>query len=201
MKNIFDKKNEFYKIEFKDLNLSGIRIDHKEFDTCKFIRCNFSASQFEHCKFLESEFIGCNLNLIKLKYSRFSDVVFDDCKATGINWTEVAWPNIQLHTPINFYRSQINYSVFMGLRMQEIVITECIAHEIDLREADLSSADLSLTDFMGSHFNQTILTAADLRGATNYHIDILNNRISKAKFSTPDVLGLLDSFDITIEPK
>jgi hypothetical protein len=45
-------------------------------------------------------------------------------------------------------------------------------------------------------FNQSNLEKVDFRTSKNYAIDPENNRIKRAKFSYPDVLGLLDKYDI-----
>ena len=44
-----------------------------------------------------------------------------------------------------------------------------------------------------------LLAAVCIRGAINYMIDPTENSIKKAKFSFPDVVNLLRSFDIEIE--
>jgi fluoroquinolone resistance protein len=43
------------------------------------------------------------------------------------------------------------------------------------------------------------LEKADLRTAYNYSIDPSINKIKKAKFSLPGVVGLLSKYDIEIE--
>jgi hypothetical protein len=48
-------------------------------------------------------------------------------------------------------------------------------------------------------FENTILQKADLRSAFNYAIDPEINKIKKAKFSLPEVTGLLKKYDIEID--
>ena len=54
-------------------------------------------------------------------------------------------------------------------------------------------------DFSGAVFENTILEKADLRTAINYSIDPEINRLKKAKFSMPGLIGLLDKYDIELE--
>ena len=50
-----------------------------------------------------------------------------------------------------------------------------------------------------SMFARTRLVAANLTGAQNYRIDILNNDIKRARFSLPEAVALLDSLDIELQ--
>jgi len=75
----------------------------------------------------------------------------------------------------------------------------CEAKEVDFTEADLTGADLQNTDFENSRFYNTNLSAADLRGARNFYIDVKNNVLKKARFSFAGAVTLLDCLDIVIE--
>jgi hypothetical protein len=50
----------------------------------------------------------------------------------------------------------------------------------------------------GATFDNTNLEKTNFTTAFNYSIDPDNNRIKKAKFSVPGVLGLLNKYDIVI---
>lgn len=52
--------------------------------------------------------------------------------------------------------------------------------------------------FNGSLFNKTILNRADFTDAVNYQINILQNEVTKAKFSRFEALNLLHSLDIEL---
>jgi hypothetical protein len=51
----------------------------------------------------------------------------------------------------------------------------------------------------GATFENTNLEKADFRTSFNYSIDPEINRIKKAKFALPEVLGLLNKYDLVIE--
>jgi len=51
----------------------------------------------------------------------------------------------------------------------------------------------------GSIFDNSVLEKTDFTTASNYSIDPEINRIKKAKFSLPAVVGLLNKYDIVIE--
>lgn len=75
----------------------------------------------------------------------------------------------------------------------------CKAHDVDFADSDLTGSDFSNTDFLESRFNHTKLDRCDFRGAQNYFISPLDNRVSGAQFSLPDVLSLLSPFKIRID--
>lgn len=195
---ISEEKSEYWSEKFKDLDFSGIEISSKEFDGCTFEKCDFSDATFKRCNFVDCEFTSCNLSNIKLEYSKFSDICFRDSKLIGINWTKVSWPSLMFSSPIKFYKSMLNDSSFFGLSLQDLVLEECKAHNVDFREGDFSNANFTYTDLSGSFFANTNLSAADFSEATDYDIDIYQNTIKKAKFSRFEAVRLLDSLEIEL---
>ncbi len=128
----------------------------------------------------------------------FLDVVFDQSKLMGINWTKAKWPKVRLSSSINFYSCNISHSNFFGLSLLEINIQECKVHDTDFREADLSYSNLASSDFYQSLFIHSKLTSVDFSEAINYNIDITLNEVKKATFTFPDVINLLQHFEIKI---
>ncbi|WP_420844648.1 pentapeptide repeat-containing protein [Legionella cardiaca] len=74
----------------------------------------------------------------------------------------------------------------------------CKAHDIDFREANLNHASFVGTDLQNSLFMHTNLKQADFTNAINYSIDIHCNTVTKANFSFPEVIALLNHLDIKI---
>ncbi len=195
--NILDQ-TEFYDVNFVDLKLDGVELINKTFENCKFTRSSFNEVNFTSCKFVECDFGTCNLSSVKLTNTSFIDIVFNESKLIGVNWTQAKWPYIKLTSPIKFYKSNISYSSFYELDLKWIIIEECKAHDVDFREANLSNGSFVLTDFARSLFMHTKLNSADFTDAINYHINPNENDIRKGKFSLPDALVLLNSFEIEI---
>ncbi|NQY26347.1 MAG: pentapeptide repeat-containing protein [Piscirickettsiaceae bacterium] len=193
-----DEKDEYWSENFKNLDFSGQEISSKEFDGCTFEKCNFSEATFKRCNFVDCEFINCNLSIVKMEYSTFSDVCFKDSKLIGINWTQAAWPGLIFTSPIKFYKSILNESSFYGLSLQDLVLEECKAHNVDFREGDFSNSNFTHTELSGSIFANTNLSGADFSEATDYDIDIYQNILKKAKFSRFEAIRLLDSLEIEL---
>lgn len=191
-----DDKKQFYDEQFKELTLSSL--EGKVFENCEFISCNFTDASLLNCKFNECAFKNCNLSNATVTKSSFFDVVFESSKMIGINWTKAAWPTIKVACPLKFYQCILSDSSFMGLCLKEAVMVECKAHDVDFRECDCMEADFSYTDFSNSLFNKTNLTKADFRESTNYNINVFHNEIKNAQFSMPEVVNLLNCFEIEI---
>ena len=196
---VFDaKQKEYLSSQFKDLDLSYEEISAINFESCIFTDCQFTEAVFDKCKFVDCRFVKCNLSVINPGYSKFLDVDFDQCKLVGVDWTKAAWSSFVVSSRINFSKCILNDSSFFGLKLEEISIEECKAHDVDFREGDFSEANFTYTDFTNSLFNRTNLVGADFTEATNYNIDIYLNEIKRAKFSRFEAIRLLDSLEIEL---
>ena len=85
------------------------------------------------------------------------------------------------------------------MNLKKAVFKDSQLQEVDFVEVDLTSALFQNCDLSGAVFERTLLEKADFRTSYNYTLDPEANRIRKAKFSSKEVLGLLDKFDIDIE--
>ncbi|MCG6202356.1 pentapeptide repeat-containing protein [Psychromonas antarctica] len=191
-------QKEYLSQEFSDLHLSGDEISAIEFDGCTFKGCDFSEVIFKKCKFIDCHFNSCNLSLINVAYSQFLDVLFDNCKMIGIDWTRAHWPCFDLYASIKFDYCIINDCSFFGLNLSEIVIESCKVHCVDFRAANFSEASFRYSDLSNSLFNETDLSNTDFSEATNYTINIFNNKMKGAKFSRYEAISLLDSLGIEL---
>lgn len=195
---IADEKNEYWSETFEGLDFSGKELAGKEFDDCTFRECNFTDGIFSRCNFVNCEFSKCNLSVLQIERSKFSDVIFHESKVIGVNWTKASWPGLIFTSPIKFYKSLVSDCSFHGLSLQDFVLEECKAHNVDFREGDFSDANFSHSDLSGSFFNSTNLTSADFREASGYDIDIYQNIIKGAKFTRYEAVRLLDCLEIEL---
>jgi len=184
---VFDKQTAL------ELTLSG-----SEFEACEFNDCDLSEATFSHCQFLDCTFNRCNLSLMKIPYSHFFEVNFTDCKLVGVDWTRATWPAFHLNAALKFTRSILSDCSFFGLTLNELQLVECKLDEVDFREGDFSNSSMVGSDFSNSLFMRSNLTNVDFTDSINFNIDVLENRISKAKFSRYEALSLLDSLGIEL---
>jgi uncharacterized protein YjbI with pentapeptide repeats len=180
---------------FSGINANeGLEIVDTEFSECTFNSCKLFNISFFNCTFEDCEFENCDLASASIKHTTFRGVKFIDTKLTGIQWPEAAMP-----LDVNFKRCLLNYSGFIGVDLRNTKMIECQLKEADFTEANLSKTDCSYSDFSGARFINTNLTRANFTNATNYAIHPHGNKLCKTKFSLPEVLSLLDVFDIIIE--
>jgi len=195
---MFDKLT-YYDQAFDAIDVENNEIKDIVFENCKFIDCNFKEASFCKCKFIDCCFKSSDLSLLNINGSSFSDVEFDSCKMTDINWTLAWWPSITLTSPIFFNHCDISFSSFYELKLATLSIINCKAQDTDFRGCHLDSADFTGTDLEKAEFMHTVLNNADFSNAINYVINPVENSLANAKFSFPEVVNLLHTFDIKIE--
>ena len=176
-----------------DFTVSGI--EQGNYENCRFLNCNLSEVNLSGINFLECSFDACNLGMAKLGNTGLRDIKFIGCKLLGLHFEHCNPIGLSMH----FDNCILNLSSFYRLRLKGTVFKNSILHEADLTDTDLTNARFDNCDLEGTIFGNTILEKADLTTAYNYSIDPASNKIKKAKFSMPGVIGLLDNYDIVIE--
>lgn len=179
------------------------RIDYKvsplpvgEYDHCNFITCDFSGSVLSGIRFIDCSFDGCNFSVSKIVGTSFRDVQFINCKMMGMLFNS----GDKFAVAASFEGCTLNHSSFFGLMLKKTVFKNCLLREVDFVDADLSSASFDGSDLQLAAFENTNLEKADLRTAFNYVINPELNKIKKAKFSLNGLPGLLNKYDIIIQP-
>lgn len=188
----------YTKETFSDCDLSHKTISTCEFSYCTFERCTFVSATLHHCKFRGCTFKKCLLSAVEINDTSIDDVIFEESKVIGITWAmqdKTSLNRLYMH----FEHCVIDYSYFFDLDLKKIHMTQCQAHEVEFEQVNFAYADFSQTDFLHARFSGTNLSHAKFIGATNYVIDPRTNKLVKAKFSMPDVIGLLIPFQISIE--
>ena len=185
-------------VNFRAIDLSHQRLTEAEFDECHFERCTLQESTLVRCTFMDCRFTDCDLSMVTLDGSRLRETIFERCRVSGIDWTRAAWSAYVPHAPVTFDGCTLDYSTFLGLTLQRLVMRDGVAREVDFSEADLAGADFSGTDLAGSRFHQTTLTGANFATARNYSLDVTRNMVRGARFSLPEAVGLLRALEIDL---
>ena len=110
---------------------------------------------------------------------------FDACNGIGLSFT--------------FDNCTLDHSSFYQLKIKRSVFKNTGFKEADFSETDISESVFLNCDLAGAVFDNTNLEKSDLRTSYNYSIDPENNRIKRAKFSFPGVMGLLDKYGIIMD--
>ena len=166
-----------------------------EYDHCTFKDCTFAGLDLSEYNFADCKFDNCDLSNVKLAHTGFKTVGFKSCKLLGLIYSDC---NDFLFA-VNFEDCLLNIASFYRLNLRNTKFKNCQIQEADFTEANLSGASFDDCDLNGTTFERTNLEKADLRSAYNYSINPDINKIKKAQFSLPAVVGLLDHYGISIE--
>jgi len=179
---------------FKSINFSENPLIKANYEDCTFTNCDLSDCDLSYLVFSECTFEGCDLSNCKLNTTSFKDVKFQNCKMLGLQFSDCK----DFLLSFEFDGCQLDYASFYNLNIPKTNFLNCQLKEVDFIEANLFSSRFPGCDLNGALFENTNLEKADLRGATSYHINPDWNKLKKAQFSMPDVVGLLSHLDIKI---
>jgi uncharacterized protein YjbI with pentapeptide repeats len=93
----------------------------------------------------------------------------------------------------------LNFSSFYKLKIKNTHFNNCKLEEVEFVGTDLTNSVFKNCDFRKAAFENTLLEKADLRTSFNFSINPETNKISKAKFSKQNIIGLLDNYKIIVE--
>ncbi len=165
---------EFNNYTFNDCDLSQLDLTSYEFIDCTFINCDLSMAVIEHTVFSRVMFIGCKM--IGLDFSRCSKFVF------SVSFNE------SILDFCFFYKKKLKKTLFKKCSMKEMTFIEC-----ELDESKFDDCDLDRTTF-----EKCNLGKSDFSTAYNYTIIPSENNIKNARFSYPEILGLLRHYNIKV---
>ena len=189
----------YFQKKFDELEESGSIVESTQFEDCLFLGGHFAETQFIDCKFVDCRFKDSDLSVASFRGSRFADSSFDRSKLVGIDWSVLNWSAVILAAPFGFRSCDLSYSTFSGLKLKEMTAQDCKMREVDFTECDLMGSDFSRSDLLGSRFYQTVLEECNFEDAMNYLISPIDNSLKGARFSHPEVMTLLEPFNIKID--
>ena len=190
MEDLFFEDKTYGKIDFtKKLLPKG------DYENCSFENCDFSNIDISATKFIDCVFTACNLSMAKLGNTVFRDCSFKESKMLALHFEDCN----EYGLSFSFRDCVLNHSSFYQAKVKGVCFQNCQLQETDFTQADLTQASFDGCDFLHAKFENTILEKADFRKARRYTIDPSINKIRKAKFALPEVIGLLYKHDIQIE--
>lgn len=166
-----------------------------EYEYCTFKSCDFSEIALKGSKFYQTQFINCNLSNADLSQVSLQDVKFKNCKMLGLHFIKCN----TLGFAAFFDGCQLDYSVFHQMKLSNTSFVDSKLQGVDFAEAELMHSQLRNCDLLEAIFDHTNLEKADFTKSINYSINPQINYIKGAKFSLPEVVGLLDVYQINIE--
>ncbi len=168
----------------------------KEYSDFIFKDCDFSNAQFSNIIFEDCVFIGCNMSLAKITMSSFRGSTFKDCKMLGLRFDTCS----EFGLVFCFEKCILNHSSFFRTAIKKTSFKHCSLKEVDFTECILSGSCFDDCDLMRAVFERSAIDFVDFRTAYNYSINLQQNKNKKAKFGLSRIRGLLNTYDIEIDP-
>jgi uncharacterized protein YjbI with pentapeptide repeats len=180
---------------FEKQDYTKVPLKKGAYDNCKFINCSFLNSDLSNVNFTTCEFQDCDWSNTNIKHTVLNEVCFSNCKLLGLQFDHCS----DFLFSVEFIKCNLSFSSFYNLRAKKTSFKDCILHQVDFTTAELSSSVFDNCDFKSATFERTILEKVDFRSSYNYIIDPEMNTVKKAKFSMPEVLGLLRKYNIEVK--
>lgn len=180
--------------EFSRLVFTDISLANHEFARCRFIECSFVDADLSGAQFDSCAFSACNLSNPRIDKARFIDIDFSLCKLAGLAFYRCSQGVFDLR----FSGCHITSCNFSDVRMKGCGFKGCEIKECWFQDSFLVEADFSGSTFLDTLFHGCDLQKASFLGSHGYSIDPRNNKVRKARFSLPEVLSLLEGFEIVI---
>lgn len=187
--NYFEEK-AFVHIDYQQTLFSA-----GEYEACRFEGCSLYNTDLGTSVFRECVFVQCDLSMALLKKATFRECTFKECKLMGVRFDQCA----RISAPLLMEDCIADFAWFSGLSLSKSTFKHCHLEGTQWEEANLSQVVFDQCHLEGAVFDQTNLEGADLRTAYGFVIDPAKNHLKKARFAQHNLVGLLQSYDLTIE--
>ena len=167
-----------------------------DYEDCTFIGCELSEVNLSGINFISCRFEECNLSLAKLGHTGFRDTEFIGCKLLGLRFADCNENGLS----VNFKRCNLRNASFYRTKLKKTLFSACDLQETDFGECDAGGSVFENCDLRLAIFDNSKLEKADFRGSVNYSIDPARNKLKKARFSLTGLPGLLEKYELDIDP-
>jgi len=191
---------EYFENEkIENLQYSDETLEGAEYCDCKFYNCQFTNVKMRNCSFTDCEFFNCAFRNVKFEFSTMKNSSFTESLLMGINWNELQGKGAISFPVESFKNCMIKYNNFVESNLLSFDFSGSNISDTNFQDCLLMKACFKNVPFKDTNFTKCNLSYCDFRGANDYGIDINNNTLTRAKFSFPTVVCLLNSINIDIE--
>lgn len=185
---------------FQGLILREESVADKYFSHCTFRDCIIEDCELLDCRFFECRFERCRISGTQLRNVQCVSADFERCSLSGIQWAALQPPRMRFALPFRTLRGcQLRYNTFMDIRLDRFDFSDCSIVGSMFSQCSLVEADLRRCSLEETEFFRCDLSKADMREATGYQVDIMTCRLKDARFSFPEVMGLLNGLGIKVD--
>lgn len=165
-----------------------------EYEDCTFRNLDLSGASLSDYAFTDCTFTDCNLSNVNVRNTAFRNVKFVTCKMLGIPFED----SHSFLLEMSFDNCNLGMASFRALKLPGTVFNCCMLHDADFSETNLGRAVFRDCDLLNAVFEYTDLENADLVLARNYRIHPERNKLKGARFSYPEVEGLLAGYGVVL---
>lgn len=186
-------KDYVYRQDFGDD--TEIPASDSEFEECTFTGCRWPRAMLDGCSFENCRFVNCDLSMVSWDSARLDKVVFQGCKLVGGNFGKTS----RMGFAADFLECLLDYAVYNDMDLRHSKFQQCSLREATFQNCNLSGLNLIECELDRAVWTGNDLTSCDFRSARHYSFHPDRNKIKKARFAYPGLLGLLSNWDIRID--
>ena len=136
---------------------------------------------------------------VELSNCEIRDARFEDCSLVGMVWSPRS-VNASFGVSITSMHScMLRYSQFRDISLQGTEFDDSVLAGSTFSDCNISGGSFRGCDLEDAEFLRCNLAGADFREASGYVVDLESCQVKKARFSFPEVVGLLRTLDIVID--
>ncbi len=193
---MLESNKEYEKQTLIGLDASSQEIVSSTFSNCIFKNCNLFQTNLSGSTFADCKFGNCNVSMVGFKGVHFNNVEFTNCKLMGDNFE---FCKFNFNFSARFINCVLELTNFSAVKIYGCSFKGSTFKKASFIGSKMVKCDFSSCDFEEAIFDNTDLSESNFKHAINYSIDPNKNKLKKAIFSMPDVVGLLGNLDIRIE--
>jgi uncharacterized protein YjbI with pentapeptide repeats len=189
--NELRKKDNYSRLDFYNVDLSGLSLPHADLRKSNLISANLRESKLQHATFEETTLLGAHLERADFSKADVSkaDLVEADLEGTNLERADFSKADVSKADLVEADVSkadlvEANLS-FANLSKADLV--EADVSKADLVEANLSNADLSEANISKADLVEANLSEANLSKANLSNADLSFANLSKANLSNADL--------------
>lgn len=183
---------------FEDIRFDTDIVRHV-YSECTFERCHFADMALNDVVFANCAFTACTFRNVDVAGLGMQNASFRASACIGVDWSETRRRGRLFPLFKEIHGCTLKFNNFFKMKLPKMSVADSSLLDCAFMECDLSGSSFRRVDFQDTTFQECNLTKADFREAINYRINTAANRISKARFSMPEAVGLLCGLDIIIE--
>ncbi len=168
----------------------------REYSECRFERCRFDGMALTDVVFMNCAFVDFTFRNVDVVGLRMQNTELLSSACVGIDWSEVRALGRLFPLFKEIRGCTLKFNNFFKMKLPKFPVVESQLLDCAFMECNLS---FRRVDFLKTTFQDCDLSKADFREARNYRINTSSNRVAKARFSLPEVVGLLDNLNIIID--